>query len=50
MKKKVKKLQLAKETLRSLETVELGKAVGASLELSSCAVYLCENACIVPCD
>jgi hypothetical protein len=46
MKKKLKKLKLAKETLRNLETAELSQAAGASVQLSSCGrLYDCPVIC-----
>jgi hypothetical protein len=48
MKKRCKKLVLAKETVRNLKTGDLEAAGGGpagSVEASSCGVQLCNDAC-----
>lgn len=61
MKKKPKKMVLAKETLRNLEQAQLGEAAAAGLlsyggtacvacgsGITTCGPYECQNACIEP--
>ncbi len=49
MKKQVKKLKLAKETLRNLELAALGRAVGGSVE-SDCQTDAAYNSCARYCQ